>query len=418
MIARVMPCRALAYVTGVTDRLQSVVLPLRPLGRRSPAAVGLPAAPEPFGYRPGALERARARLQAGDAALGAALTRWVAEADAALRMEPASVVDKPDPAASGDPHDYLSYAPYYWPNPAGKNGLPYLRRDGEFNPESYDGRADKSRLLRMQTTVETLGLAYALTANEAYAEDAARHLRAWFVTPATRMNPHLDYAQVIPGKRRGRRFGVLDGHYLLPALDAAVLLAGSPHWRAADRRALSIWAEAFLDWLLISSNARQEAVTRNNHGTLYDVQKIHFALLVGDAGLAARTAEAAKSLRIARPIAAEGAQPYELRRTQALHYSQYNLVALFKLATRAEHAGVDLWSYCSRQGGSIRRALDFLMPYLEAGGPPWPYSGERWAPGFASVLVQAGCVYGEARYPQALERAPAPIGPRLPDLIC
>ncbi len=398
-------------------RLRALALPFRASGHRSRATAGVPGVPQVFGYRPGAVERARRQLRAGDATLQAALARWLAKADAALQAPPGSVVDKPQPAASGDPHDYLSFAPYYWPAPGRQGGLPYVRRDGEFNPEIFGERADKTRLLVMTAATETLGLAYGLTGNQAYAEQAARHLRAWFLAPATRMNPHLNYAQVIPGTTRGRAFGVLEGHYLLPALDAAALLSGSVHWSAADQQGLTAWAASFLDWLLTNADARREAAARNNHGTLYDVQKIHFALFVGDTRLAGRTAEAAKKRRIAAQIGPDGAQPYELKRSQALHYSQYNLLALFKLATRATHAGVDLWSYQSRRGASIRRALDFLIPYLEQHGRDWPYSGERWDPGFGAVLLQAGHVYREARYPEALQWAPDPVTPELPDLV-
>ncbi len=392
-----------------------MALPFRASVRRS--MPGMPHTVSAFGYRPGAVERARCRLREGDDLLQGALADWLAKAERVLQEPPSSVVDKPQPAGSGDPHDYLSHARYYWPNPATKDGMPYVKRDGETNPEIYSVRVDKKRLLMMKGAAETLGLAYALTGNEAYAEHAARHLRAWFIAPATRMNPHLDYAQVIPGTTRGRVFGVIEGQYLLPALDAAALLSGSVHWSAADRQGLSAWAASFLEWLLTSFSARREAMARNNHGTFYDVQKIHLALFAGDTGLAARTAEAAKKRRIAGQIRRDGAQPYELRRSQALHYSQYNLSALFKLATRAEHVGIDLWSYQSRRGASIRRALDFLMPYLEPQGRDWPYPGARWEPGFGSVLLQASDVYREPRYAAALQWRPGPVAPGLPDLI-
>jgi hypothetical protein len=29
----------------------------------------------------------------------------------------------------------MSLAPYWWPDPKSPNGLPYIRRDGERNPE-------------------------------------------------------------------------------------------------------------------------------------------------------------------------------------------------------------------------------------------------------------------------------------------
>lgn len=40
-----------------------------------------------------------------------------------------------------------------------------------------------------------------------------------------------------------------------------------------------------------------------------------------------------------------------------------NLSGLFHLAIIGERIGVDLWKYESENGSSIRKALDFLIPY-------------------------------------------------------
>ena len=44
-------------------------------------------------------------------------------------------MDKTVVPPSGDKHDYMSQAPYWWPDSSKPNGLPYIRRDGERNPE-------------------------------------------------------------------------------------------------------------------------------------------------------------------------------------------------------------------------------------------------------------------------------------------
>src|SRR6202165_907703 len=56
-------------------------------------------------------------------------------ADRAMKAGPFSVMDKGTVPPSGDKHDYMSQAPYFWPDPKKANGLPYVRRDGERNPE-------------------------------------------------------------------------------------------------------------------------------------------------------------------------------------------------------------------------------------------------------------------------------------------
>src|SRR5262245_11940190 len=56
-------------------------------------------------------------------------------ADRAMKEGPFSVMDKQMLPPSGDKHDYMSMGTYWWPNPNTANGLPYIRRDGERNPE-------------------------------------------------------------------------------------------------------------------------------------------------------------------------------------------------------------------------------------------------------------------------------------------
>jgi alginate lyase len=376
----------------------------------------------PFSLRPGAIDDAVAQLPGGDPGLTSALQRLLAQADDALTARPASVVDKPKPGlgqvAARDVRDYVSMAPYFWPDPEKRDGLPYVRRDGQLNPEAFDPRYDKRRLMDAMRHIETLALAYRFTGKDVYAECCARHLRTWFTDQATRMNPHLDYAQVVPGTSTGRRFGVLDGHFLLPAFDAAWLLRGFSDWSDRDQRLLREWAAEFLRWLRTSKSGKGEARSLNNHGTFYDLQVVHLALVVSDLDLARRTAEGAASRRIAGQIRADGSQPHELSRAEPFYYLQYNLMALFMLATRAEHAGVDLWRYETDQGAGIRKALDFVVAHLENPSMPWPYEGEReeWPP-FYAVLSQAGRVYGDARYVNLQSRDPGRDTWELVDLI-
>ena len=64
----------------------------------------------------------------------------LARADAALAGPAYSVTSKTRTPPSGDKHDYISMGPYWWPDPSRPGGEPYVRRDGEVNPER-DGAA-------------------------------------------------------------------------------------------------------------------------------------------------------------------------------------------------------------------------------------------------------------------------------------
>ncbi len=373
-------------------------------------------APRYFAAPPGALAEAKARLAAGDPVLKRALKNLVEGAEEALRASPPSVIEKVKNPPSGDRHDYMTQAPYYWPDPRKPNGLPYLRRDGRVNPESREDRFDHNRIGQMAKAVETLSLAYYFTGNEAYAAQAARFLRVWFLDPATRMNPHLEFAQAVPGENTGRGTGILEGRNLATAADAAGLLAGSPAWTPLDQAAFRVWLETYVNWLLTSKKGREEAAAHNNHGTFYDVQAVELALVLDRPDVARRITESAKQKRLSAQIKPDGSQPLELERTAAFGYSHFNLEALFALATLSEHVGVDLWHYPLGNGkDALAAALDYLLPYVADPSKKWPYEQiKKFSRSeFAPQLRQALNVYGDTKYGKTLAQFPDAGGKRL-----
>jgi hypothetical protein len=306
----------------------------------------------------------------GDKEFAPALERLERDARQALGAGPFTVTRKDAVPPSGDKHDYVSFAPYFWPNPATSNGLPYVRRDGERNPDIYR-ISDRRELSGICESVPTLALAYFFTTNEAYATRAAELLRVWFLDPATRMNPNLEFGQGIPGTVSGRGFGLIETRGFADIIDGVGLLKGSKAWTASDQSGLELWFSQFLDWMLTSKKGRDEAAAKNNHGTFYDVQVICFAQFVGKRDLARRVLEEAREKRIAVQIEPDGRQPLELARTRSWSYSVSNLGGLVSLACLGEGLGVDLWRYEAPGGRSIRNALAYLAPYALS-GKEWP----------------------------------------------
>jgi len=308
------------------------------------------------------LQTTKERIRNGDKNAAQAMSKLELEAKKAINGGPFSVVSKLATPPSGDKHDYMSQAPYFWPNPDTPDHLPYIRRDGERNPE-INKISDHQNMDRMVSAVDTLALAYFFSGNEAYAAKAAELARAWFVEPATRMNPNLEFAQFIPGVNTGRGIGLIETRGLTRVVDAIGLLAGSKAWNESDQRNLERWFSQFLQWMLDSKHGRDEAAAKNNHGTYYDLQISSFALFVAKKDLAVRTLEAARTKRIAIQIEPDGRQPLELVRTKGWSYSVGNLDGLTLLATLGERVGVELWNYRTADGRSIRRALDYLVPF-------------------------------------------------------
>lgn len=294
-----------------------------------------------------------------------------AEADRALHDGPFSVTFKGLTPPSGDMHDYMSQAPYFWPDPHKPDGKPYIRKDGQRNPEIRK-ITDHDSLGKLGEDARALALAYFLTGKQVYAERASLLLRTWFLDPATRMNPNLEFGQGIPGINTGRGIGLIETRSFTQVTDAAGLLDGSPAWTAAQQDALQSWFKQFVTWMRSSRKGQDEAAAKNNHGTWYDLQLTDYALFLGDTSLARSTAERATTKRIAVQIEPDGRQPLELVRTKAFGYSEGNLDGLMHLAELGRQVGVDLWSFHTADGRSMRAALDYLLPFA-LGEKPWSY---------------------------------------------
>jgi hypothetical protein len=312
----------------------------------------------------------RARVQRHDPALAPALATLEQNAKAALAMAPVSVMDKGVTPPSGDKHDYMSQAPYWWPDPSKADGRPYIRRDGERNPE-INKITDHDALGRVIDAVSTLGLAFHLTGRDEYAAHAAQLVRVWFLDAATRMNPHLRYGQGIPGINEGRGIGIIETRGLPELLDGVTLIAASPAWTSADRTKLDVWMRAYATWLIESPHGQEEAKNGNNHETWYNTQVAALAVWTGQTEMARRAVEAGRR-GITAQIEPDGRQPRELERTNSWHYSAFNLEAFFALATLGDRVGVDLWRFRTPDGRSLRQALDFMVPFA-AGDRPWTY---------------------------------------------
>lgn len=349
----------------------------------------------------------KARLKTGDETLRPALNKLLAEADAALKRGPFSVMDKKLVPPSGDKHDYMSLGPYWWPDPDKPDGKPYIRRDGEVNPESRTSDTDRPTLEKMIEAVQTLALAYHFSGDKKYAEHAAKLLRVWFLEAATKMNPHLEYGQAIPGVSKGRGIGIIDTRNLPEMLDYVALIETSPSWSKADNNGLKQWFSDYLNWLLTSKNGRDEADEHNNHGTWYDVQVTGFALLVGKPEIAKKALERAKT-RLVKHIEPDGKQPHELARTKSFSYSAMNLVGFFHLADYGKAVGVDLWNFTSEDGRTLRAALDYLAPYAD-GQNKWPHPQIGGADYQSTLLplLKRGAIFNNTKYQSLWAEVPA-----------
>ena len=363
--------------------------------------------PEVFLLDPHSLLNVKQAVCASGESYKHPLKRLCDEADLCLKSGPYSVINKRIIPPSGDKHDYMSMAPYWWPNPNTSNGLPYIRRDGEVNPERQ--QYDKIPGAEMAENVYTLAIAFYFTGNPEYSKHAAKLLKVWFIHEETRMNPNLNYGQFIPGLNKGRNAGIIETRNFYKVVEAVGLLAGSEYWKEVDTAALQDWFRSYLDWLIESKLGKKESGKENNHGTWYDIQVATFAAFVGEIETVKDVLSTFPERRIATQIEPDGRQPNELKRTKAFHYSMMNLDGHFKAATLAEKIGLDIWNYSTEDGRSIRKALDFLIPY-GIGEKEWAYQQITGWQGpnelFFSLLLRAADVYHDEKYEETANSLP------------
>jgi hypothetical protein len=363
----------------------------------------------------GQLVRNKLALRAGDRTMRTSLTALLAQADVALTKGPWSVTDKTQVPPSGDRHDYMSLAPYWWPTqpptPENPQGCPYVEKDGVRNPAT-DAIPDKPSRLTAFNSIYQLSLAWYYTRNPDYARRAALDLRTWFLEAGTRMNPNLNFAQGIPCLTDGRGIGIIEFAYTFTqVLDAAAILnTGAPGWNGSDDAALKSWSGEFLTWLQTSKNGKDEAAQQNNHGTFYDMLTAGIALYTGDRDTARTLVKTAATTRIDKQIAADGSQPMEATRTRSYHYFTFNLVAMTRLARIGQHVGVDLWAHRTPAGGSLAKAVDFLIPAATRGQAQWPFPETDFTQYAALDALHAAADAGDRKAKAALRHVPVPPG--------
>ena len=299
-------------------------------------------------------------------------TEVLANAEAALERGPYSVTHKPRTLPGASANSYASIGPYWWPDPSKSDGLPYVRRDGEVNPERYGPEFDKDRLRNLSNDMQALALAYHATGDERFAEHAMMLAQIWFVDPATRMEPNFDFAQGIPGRVDGRGEGIIEASHLSTIAESFGLLRPSAAQTTADERAVRQWYADFAVWMATSDNGADELAKANNHGVFYDFYVAHFTLFAGAPDVVRNVAGNFPEYRLGVQMDRQGRFIDELRRTRSWHYAHYVVDGAAKLATIAECVGLNLWSAQLADGRGMLTALAFLDRYAEDPSS-WPF---------------------------------------------
>lgn len=365
------------------------------------AALSCSAPADLIVYNASDLAAARKEVRAGKASVKAAYEKLIDSAEKALLAEPVAVTMQGTTPPSGDKHDYMSQGPYWWPNPDTPDGLPYIRKDGQFNPEREKMLA-KKYMGQTIDRVNTLALAYYYSGEEKYAQKASEFLRVFFLEPETRMNPNLNYGQGIPGICTGRGIGIIDTHGLGQMMDKVLLLDGSASWTAEDKAAFQAWVKEYCTWMRESEIGISESETENNHATAYDMQVCSFALYCGDVELAKNQLLNVTKARMDVQFPADASQPLELARTNSWGYSTGNLGIWMELSRIAEGLGIDIWEWRTADGVGLKDVVEWYLPFIRD-GKPWvkeDINKTRGAGNLDKVFRTYCRKFGKERYPE------------------
>lgn len=334
--------------------------------------------------------------------------RILKAAATALQKHPVTITTHRAKLSEGGPNDFYSNGDYWWPDPTKPDGLPYIQRDGESNPNNFSHH--RLAVKELRDSVAALAAAYKIAGEDRYVTKAVDLLRVFFLDPKTRMNPHLNYAQAIPGRTPGRGIGIIDTLHLAEVPMAIAAIEESQAFPPEIRSSLKQWFRQYLDWMMTSKNGQEEANAKNNHSVAFFLQVAAFAKLIGDEPRLAECRRQFKQVFLPDQMATDGSFPRELKRTKPYGYSIFQLDNMASLCQVLSTPSDNLWTFELPDGRGIRKAVQFLYPFL-ADKSKWPQkpdiqSWDGW-PARQPSLLFAGLAFAESKYLDLWKNLPA-----------
>lgn len=333
--------------------------------------------------------------------------RVLAKADTYLGVHPETVTANRAERSTGGPNDFYSEGDYWWPVP-GKPDAPYEQRDGQTNPGNFV--AHRLSMIRLSDIMGSLASAYLVTGEQKYADAAIDHLKAWFVTPETRMNPNLLYAQAIKGRHTGRSIGIIDTLHLIETARSAKVIGEAGALPAEDYEAVIDWFDEYSNWMNTHPHGIEEREWPNNHSIAWSLQIAAFSDLTGDQALMGHVREKFKNWYLPDMMNDAGGFPKELARTKPYGYSLFVIDLMGGIAHIASTDADDLWRYTTPNDHNMALGLDFIAPYIEDKSD-WPYSQdvaywEDWPVRHTSLLFGVTAL-NDCRYYNVVKDLPA-----------
>ncbi|MDU1892179.1 MAG: alginate lyase family protein [Dysgonomonas sp.] len=286
----------------------------------------------------------------------------VQNAEWAMQQEPLTVTASVCERSAGGIHDFYSEGDYWWPDTANLEG-PYIRRDGETNPDNFVDH--RLAMIRFSKVVGSLASAYITTGNGDYARHAFKHINAWFTDTTTMMNPNLLYAQAIKGITTGRGVGIIDTIHLMEVAQGIICMQNAEGVDKEKLQSIRKWFADYIAWLTTHKNGIDEMNAKNNHGTCWVMQVASFAKLTEDKDMIEFCKLRYKNVLLPNQMADDGSFPLELSRTKPYGYALFNLDAMATICQILSTPEDNLWEYITDKGLNIRKGIDFMYPYIK-----------------------------------------------------
>jgi hypothetical protein len=245
-----------------------------------------------------------------------------------------------------------------------------------------------------------LTAAWALTKESRYGKRACDHLRAWFVTPETRINPNLQFAQAVQGVSTGRSYGIIDTLHLVEVARAASFLTAGM-LSAQESDAVKGWFSSYLDWLNTSDPGKTERAAKNNHSMCWALQAAEFARLAGNDAARTEVYRLFRETLLPDQMAVDGSFPKELTRTKPYSYSIFNFDVMAGLCQSVKGLMPDPPTFSLPDGRGLSKAAEFLYPYMKDKSVwKWAKDVEHFdaLPVRSPGLLFAGIAFHEQKY--------------------
>ncbi|CAE6462698.1 unnamed protein product [Rhizoctonia solani] len=269
---------------------------------------------------------------------------------------------------------------------------PYKPRDGKVNPDTREIKSS-AYVIQMSQSVLWNAIAAVASGSNHHDKSAADFIDAFFLDNKSRMNPKIEFGQVVrgpPGTQAGSYMGILDMRALVKVVNAILVLretqspywtqdhdekmktwatqyiqsveaSASPYWNQDRDAKMKTWATQYVQWVEASAVGKKAARAANNHGSFYPNQIAALKILSGDTAGARLVLQSYFDNQFQDQIIASGEQPLEAVRTRPFHYRCFNLEAIITNAKLGDYVGINYWSVRTKYGATIQTAVDYLI---------------------------------------------------------